>query len=157
MIPDPEQKKQLASLLLLKKMDLSPDDGGMEFPVVLPSELSPLDELLPASGDAWLIVEAGAPLLLAGDLGGGIDDQPDGIPDTTDNNGDGRVDLADVTPGDTTGPLDTPKPTTDRNDVHFPFSQVIPGGVPAAFTNPFVFDRDGNGRFDAPGVGGGVR
>ena len=46
MIPDPEQKKQLASLLLLKKMDLSPEDGGMEFPVVLPSELSPLDELL---------------------------------------------------------------------------------------------------------------
>ena len=46
MIPDPEQKKRLASLLILKKMDLTPEDGGMTFPVVLPSELSPLDELL---------------------------------------------------------------------------------------------------------------
>jgi hypothetical protein len=45
-IPDPDQKKQLVSLFLLKKMDLSPEDGGMTFPVVLPSELSPLDELL---------------------------------------------------------------------------------------------------------------
>ncbi len=46
MTPDPEQKQQLASLYILKKMDLKPDDGGLVFPVVLPSELSPLDELL---------------------------------------------------------------------------------------------------------------
>jgi hypothetical protein len=45
-IPDPDQKKLLASLFVLKKMDLAPEDGGMTFPVVLPSELSPLDELL---------------------------------------------------------------------------------------------------------------
>ena len=46
MIPDPEQKKTYASMVILKKMDLEPEDGGMTFPVVLPPELSPLDELL---------------------------------------------------------------------------------------------------------------
>jgi hypothetical protein len=30
----------------MKKLDLKPEDGGMEIPVVLPSELSPLDETL---------------------------------------------------------------------------------------------------------------
>lgn len=46
LLPDADQKKALASMVLLKKMDLKPEDGGMVFPVVLPSELSPLDELL---------------------------------------------------------------------------------------------------------------
>jgi hypothetical protein len=41
-----EQKHTYAGLVLLKKLDLSPDDGGLEIPVVLPSELSPLDETL---------------------------------------------------------------------------------------------------------------
>ena len=41
-----EQKQTYASLYLLKKLDLSPEDGGLELPVVLPSELSPLDETL---------------------------------------------------------------------------------------------------------------
>jgi hypothetical protein len=41
-----EQKQILVGLWLLKKMDLQPKDGGIEFPVVLPSELSPLDEFL---------------------------------------------------------------------------------------------------------------
>jgi len=45
-IPTEEQKKTYASMVLLKKMDLEPEDGGMTFPVVLPSELSPLDETL---------------------------------------------------------------------------------------------------------------
>lgn len=39
-------KQTYAGLYLLKKMDLAPADGGMVFPAVLPSELSPLDELL---------------------------------------------------------------------------------------------------------------
>lgn len=46
MIPNAEQKKTYASMVILKKMDLEPEEGGMTFPVVLPSELSPLDELL---------------------------------------------------------------------------------------------------------------
>jgi hypothetical protein len=41
-----EQKQTYASLVLLKKLDLKPEDGGLELPVVLPSELSPLDEVL---------------------------------------------------------------------------------------------------------------
>ena len=41
-----EQKQTLVGLWLLKKLDLAPEDGGMEFRVVLPSDLSPLDEYL---------------------------------------------------------------------------------------------------------------
>lgn len=41
-----DQKQTFAALYLLKKLDLSPEDGGLELPVVLPSELSPLDETL---------------------------------------------------------------------------------------------------------------
>jgi predicted transcriptional regulator len=41
-----DQKHTFVSLILLKKLDLSPEDGGLELPVVLPSELSPLDEVL---------------------------------------------------------------------------------------------------------------
>jgi hypothetical protein len=41
-----EQKQTYASLYLLKKLDLAPEDGGLVLPVVLPSELSPLDETL---------------------------------------------------------------------------------------------------------------
>jgi hypothetical protein len=29
---------------------------------------------------------------------------------------------------------------------------VVTGGYPMSFTNPFILDRNGNGRFDAPGV-----
>jgi hypothetical protein len=43
---DEEQKQAFAALVLLKKLDLKPADGGMELPVVLPAELSPLDEVL---------------------------------------------------------------------------------------------------------------
>jgi hypothetical protein len=41
-----DQKQTLVSLWLLKKLDLKPEEGGMELPVVLPSELSPFDEYL---------------------------------------------------------------------------------------------------------------
>lgn len=41
-----DQKHTLVGLWLLKKLDLKPADGGMEFPVVLPSDLSPLDDTL---------------------------------------------------------------------------------------------------------------
>jgi hypothetical protein len=43
---DDEKKQTLAGLYVLKKMDLKSDEGGMTFPVVLPSELQPLDEVL---------------------------------------------------------------------------------------------------------------
>ncbi len=41
-----DEKMTYAGLYVLKKMDLKPEDGGMVFPIVLPSELSPIDELL---------------------------------------------------------------------------------------------------------------
>ena len=41
-----DEKQTYTGLYVLKKMDLKPDDGGMVFPGVLPSELHPLDEVL---------------------------------------------------------------------------------------------------------------
>lgn len=41
-----EDKQTYVGLYLLKKLDLKPEDGGIALPVVLPSELSPLDEVL---------------------------------------------------------------------------------------------------------------
>jgi hypothetical protein len=41
-----DQKQTYAALYLLKKLDLAAEDGGLELPVVLPSELAPLDEAL---------------------------------------------------------------------------------------------------------------
>jgi hypothetical protein len=41
-----DQKQTYAGLYVLKKMDLKPEDGGMVFPAVLPSELQPIDEVL---------------------------------------------------------------------------------------------------------------
>lgn len=43
---DDEQKQTFAGIYILKKLDLKPEDGGLEFPVVLPSALSPLDDVL---------------------------------------------------------------------------------------------------------------
>ncbi len=114
----------------------------------------PLSELIAGvTGDAWIVVEAGRPLMLAGDLGGGLDGEKDGMVDTTDNNGDGVVDMADVKEGAKIGPLaDPPKPA--RGAVGYEYS-VITGGYPSAFTNPFVLDLDNDGKFTAPGVKGG--
>ncbi|HEX7836521.1 MAG TPA: hypothetical protein VF469_03610 [Kofleriaceae bacterium] len=43
---DDETKATYVKLWILKKLDLPPEDGGMTFPVVLPAELSPLDDHL---------------------------------------------------------------------------------------------------------------
>lgn len=43
---DDDTKQTYIGLWILKKLDIKPEDGGMTFPVVLPSELSPLDEAL---------------------------------------------------------------------------------------------------------------
>lgn len=138
-----------------------------------------LDDLLPSgTRDAWIVVEAGSPLPAAGDL------DCDGVPDTTDNNGDGLIDWRDVDrngddvvddddvegrdgpepcrddygkdasadrPG--TGPLRNP-PAPQREDPGYVFAGVTPGGYPLAFTNPFLLDRDGDGRWDGPGLRG---
>ncbi|KYF72981.1 hypothetical protein [Sorangium cellulosum] len=41
-----EQKLVFAGIYVLKKMDLKPAEGGMEMPLVLPSELTPLQDVL---------------------------------------------------------------------------------------------------------------
>jgi hypothetical protein len=43
---DHDQKFFYAGLYVLKKMDLKPEDGGEQMPVLLPSELSPLEDVL---------------------------------------------------------------------------------------------------------------
>ncbi|MDB4962197.1 MAG: hypothetical protein JWP01_2196 [Myxococcales bacterium] len=43
---DDDAKHSYIGLWLLKKLDLKPEDGGMEMPVVVDGELSPLDEHL---------------------------------------------------------------------------------------------------------------
>lgn len=114
----------------------------------------PLPELLAGvTGDAWLVIEAGRPLLLAGDLGGGQANALDGMPDTTDNNGDGVVNQADVASGSRIGPIADP-PLPKDGEPGFDFANLT-NGYPLAFTNPFFFDRDGDGQFTAPGVKGG--
>jgi len=117
-----------------------------------------LADLLPGRpGDAWLVVEAGAPLMAAADL------DCDGIPDTGDNDGDGVIDARDVdvdptgtTPVvpveavrdgcvDDTGPLRRPPVPVDRDAPGHIFEAVVPRGQPAAFTNPLLLDLDGGG------------
>jgi hypothetical protein len=41
-----EQQRTYAGMYLLKKMDLTPADGGVPMPVLLPSELAPLEDVL---------------------------------------------------------------------------------------------------------------
>ena len=43
---DEEKKQTLVGLWLLKKMDIDPKEGGITFPVVVPADLSPLDDYL---------------------------------------------------------------------------------------------------------------
>lgn len=127
----------------------------------------PLSEIVGGPDDAWLVVEAGSKLPLAADLGGGEvtsehpEGLPDGIPDTSDNNGDGVVDQGDVEKDSSEkasiGPLRDPPAPEDASDPRFHFAAVVTGGYPLAFTNPFLLDMNSNGRFDPPGLGGSTR
>ena len=116
-------------------------------------EVALADLLTGVTGDAWLVIEAGRALMLAADLGGGLAGVTDGIPDTTDNNGDGKVDSSDLGEGLKIGPLNSPpSPKLNETGSHF-FS--ITQGTPQAFTNPFLLDRNSDGVFNAPTVTGG--
>lgn len=108
----------------------------------------PLADLLDAGRDDWLVVEAGMPYFVTADL----DD--DGVPDTSDNNGDGVVDAADVEEGEDSGPLESPPDPDDPSDPRYYLTRVVPEAWPIGFTNPILFDWAGDG-WDPPGIGGG--
>jgi hypothetical protein len=88
----------------------------------------PLAPLLPSTGDAWLVVEAGL-------------EQPI-PPDDEDGVSDGYPDLADE---------DVPVRPRSVSDPRFDVEAVAPGIWPTAFTNPFLLDLDGDG-WKAPGL-----
>ena len=50
-----EDKTRYVGIYLLKKLDLAPEDGGLALPVVLPSDLAPLDEPLQELAVAELV------------------------------------------------------------------------------------------------------
>jgi hypothetical protein len=52
---DEDERRRYVGMVLLKKLDLKPADGGMVFPLVLPSELSPLDDELRELAVAGLV------------------------------------------------------------------------------------------------------
>ncbi len=82
-----------------------------------------LATLLPAKGDAWLVVEAGL-----------HQDTP------ADTDGDGLPDFVNTDP---------PRPPLD--DPRFNLQAIAPGVWPTAFSNPFYLDLDGGG-WTAPGL-----
>lgn len=45
-VVDDDDIKLYAGIYLLKKLDLQPRDGGLELPLALPSELTPLEDIL---------------------------------------------------------------------------------------------------------------
>lgn len=107
----------------------------------------PVADLVAGGGDDWIVVEAGLPLFATADL----DD--DGVPDTTDNDGDGDIDEDDVEdPDDDTGPLrQPPDPDDDPDDPRYPMTRVVPRAWPYGVTGPLLIDGDGGG-WDPPGL-----
>ncbi|MCA9569236.1 MAG: PHP domain-containing protein, partial [Myxococcales bacterium] len=109
--------------------------------------------LVPAGSDAWLAFEAGTPLPLFADL------SCDGMPDTGDNNGDGTVDWRDVDDyaeltsepeTEVPGCYDDYGPLRPDEGIVLPaddYRAVVPNGYPLSFTNPFLFDGDGDGAY----------
>ena len=81
--------------------------------------------MLPADGDAWLVVEAGL--------------HQETPPDT---DGDGLPDLAGRRPAGA---------ARARDDPRFDLQAIAPGVWPTAFSNPFLLDLDGGG-WTAPGL-----
>jgi len=45
-VVDEEQLRAYAGIYVMKKLDLEPRDGGLVLPLVLPSDLTPLEEIL---------------------------------------------------------------------------------------------------------------
>jgi hypothetical protein len=107
-------------------------------------DLRALLALAGATDDAWLVVETGMKLPLHADL----DD--DGLPDTTDNDGDGRVNESDGV-GTFREPGRVP-----ASDPRYFVQAIAPGVLPLAITNPLLVDATGDG-WHAPGLRRGAR
>lgn len=99
---------------------------------------------LPPDRDAYIIIEAGLPLVQAADL----DD--DGYLDTTDNNEDGVINEADRVGRDEGDTFREP-PRPKENDARYHAYIIAPGHWATAFTNPFLIDRGAPG-FSGPGL-----
>jgi hypothetical protein len=99
--------------------------GTQAVPYVKAQRLA-LAPLLPPTGDAWIVVEAGL--------------HQDTPPDT---DGDGLPDLADI---------DVPRRPASESDPRFDLEAVAPGVWPTAFSNPFLIDLDADGTWTAPGL-----
>jgi hypothetical protein len=124
----------------------APPDPYGEGGLVRWSASLPLADLIGPGGDDWIVIEAGLPLFPVADL----DD--DGVPDTTDNSGDGFIDEADIEdPDDDSGPLRQPPDPEDPADPRYSFARVVPRAWPVAFTGPLLIDRTGDG-WRAPGL-----
>lgn len=130
----------------LSDLDDPADPLGTDGVVRLDTEVE-LAGLLPGSGDAWVVVEAGRALEPNEDF------DCNGIPDTGDNNRDGKIDWHDSSEVSSApdgacfagGPLTEPPAPTDRESREYIFWAVVAEGYPTAFTNPLIFDRDGGG------------
>lgn len=100
----------------------------------------PLADLVTAGSDDWMIIEAGLPPFAIADL----DD--DGVPDTSDNNGDGLIDEEDIEdPDDDSGPLEQPGDPDDPSDPRYFMTRVVPRAWPLGFVGPILIDTDGGG------------
>ena len=98
------------------------------------------------TSDAFIVVEAGDPIPLMGDL------NCDGVPDTLDHNEDGVVDWRDTDDEEepaecegSVGNLDRPEDRLDYTDDENAYSAVTDNRLSFSFTNPIVFDLNGNG------------
>lgn len=148
---------------LMQPMNIFGTDGLVRFE----GEIALAELGLDGTRDAWIVVEAGEGLPLAGDL------DCDGIPDTGDNTGDDVVDYRDVDRNDddvvdardiaglsgaacergaAVGPM-ARTPRGDRDARRWGFGAVTPHGYAYSFTNPLLLDWDGDG-FRAPGLRG---
>ena len=95
-------------------------------PATVPPRLYKLADLVPASEqprDVWVVIEVGM-----------VQNTPSDIDD------DGLPDLPELA-----RPLDT-------SDPRFHYNAIVPGGLPVAFTNPFLLDLDGDGVWTPPGL-----
>ena len=95
-------------------------------PATVPPQLYKLADLLPAGEpprDVWVVIEVGM-----------VQDVPTDVDEL------GLPDLPELA-----RPLDT-------SDPRFHYNAIVPGGLPVAFTNPFLLDLDGDGVWTPPGL-----